>query len=181
MPESPPHQGGFFIVTWNMKKPVLAALLAFTFFLSYAQTRCNINKGYAYFTSSIGGAQMVDENGNPVRQAPHITRFIYIEWKGTVKPVIHSITYDNREFRSSISQPASRTVVAGKNPLTEKDIILRTRKGNSFWKLELAAIDEKQAVPAPSKNIVIKVKRGDKICTYQVLQGETELYSPPMY
>ena len=61
-----------------MKILFLSAILMVVPLSLAAQTKCNIKKAYAFYTVSMPGMQMADENGNPIPPKPNIDRLLYI-------------------------------------------------------------------------------------------------------
>lgn len=164
-----------------VKKLLFTIVLLACIFGIQAQFKCNLNKAYAWFTVSIPGAQMVDDNGNRVPPVPQVSRFIYLEWRGMKKPVIETVYYNNMAFTATGEKANSNTVSVGKDLYSEKNIVIRAKKGYTLWKLELQPVVDKPQDPAACRNIVIKLKLAGKVCTYKIPAGETQLYSPPMY
>ena len=55
---------------------------------AFGQNNCNIKRGYAFYTISMPGMIMRDDNGNEVPAIPNEERCIYLECKGTKMPLI---------------------------------------------------------------------------------------------
>lgn len=123
---------------------------------------------------------MVDDKGNRVPPVPWVTRFIYIACNGVKKPSILSVNYNNISVPVTITKVESSTVSVGKKFEDEKEIIIKAKKGSTFWKLELQAPTEKTWEAAACKNIIIRLIAEKKICSYTVTV-ESQLYTPPMY
>lgn len=68
-----------------MKKVFLIVMFSAEILTACAKTKCNIKKAYAFYTVSMPGLQMVDENDNAVPPVHPIERFICIESKGGQK------------------------------------------------------------------------------------------------
>lgn len=169
------------MVNCEMKK-LLSTIGLFTCILAAeAQPKCNLHKAYAWFTVSIPGTQMVDENGNRVPPVLQVSRFIYLDWKGNNKPVIETVYYNNVAFTAIPEKANGNTVSVGKDLDNEKNIVIKAKKGYTLWKLALQPVVDKPQDPAGCKNIVIKLKLAGKVCTYKIPAGETQLYSPPSY
>jgi len=145
-----------------------------------AQVRCSINKAYAWFTVTLPGTQRVDESGNPVQPVPFVERFIYLEGNGINKPDVRAVYYNNISVPVTITKVEGSTVSVGKKVEDEKEIIIRKKKGNTFWKLDLQAPNEKPWAASACKDIIIRLISAKKICTYTVA-GESQLYTPPTY
>lgn len=164
-----------------MKKIFFTAVFIAVNLSSDAQAKCNISKAYAYFTMTIPGAQMVDENGNPVPPVPNVDRVIYLDWKGAGGPVVQSVSYNNISMTATITRIEGSTTLVGKKQVDQKDILVKVKKGNTIWKLQLQRVDDKPQEPGVCKNISIKIKTAGKICVYKVSGGESQLYTLPMY
>ncbi len=176
-----PNREDFLLYIVPVKKILSVIVLVACIMAAEAQVKCNLNKAYAWFTVSIPGTQMVDENGNRVPPVPQVNRFIYLDWKGMNKPVIETVYYNNIAFTATVEKAESNTVSVGKDLDSEKNIVIKAKKGYTFWKLELQPVVDKPQDPASCKNIVIKLKLAGKVCTYKIAAGETQLYSPPRY
>lgn len=141
-----------------------------------AQSKCGINKAWAYYTVSFPGMQMSDENGNPVPPKPIIDRFIYIEWCGAKKkPDIKEVTYNDQDYEVVLEKVVGRSVVPGKDLSPENKTRIYVAKCANLWKLVLIPKDK---VPDPeSKQITIKLKTSSK-CVMK-LTKETQLKTLP--
>ena len=53
-------------------------------------------KAYAFYTVSIPGVQMADENGNPVPPKPICGTVYLFEWSGSKNPEIETVLYNNK-------------------------------------------------------------------------------------
>jgi len=164
-----------------VKKMLSTMVLVACIIAAEAQVKCNLNKAYAWFTVSIPGTQMVDDNGNRIPPVPQVSRFIYLDWKGMNKPAIETVYYNNIAFTATVEKADNNTVTVGKAFDNEKEIVIKAKKGYTFWKLELQPVIDKPQDPAGCKNIVIKLKLAGKVCSYKIPAGETQLYSLPRY
>ena len=163
-----------------MKKIFLFALLSATISVSPGQINCNIKRAYAFYSSSLPGAQMVDENGNPVPPKPIINRFIYVESSGTTMPDIKTVLYGNMQLVFSLVKIKDKTVSVGNGYDKNKDVIIAAKKGNTLWKIDLQPMAEKAIPETNCKSIIIKSRIANKFCRFY-LQKETEILSLPSY
>jgi hypothetical protein len=160
-----------------MKKNCLVLLLCLGSILLHAQSRCNINKAWAYYTVSYPGMQMADENGNPIPPKPIIDRFIYIEWCGSKKPDIKEVLYNGREYEAVLEKVTGRSVVPGKDLSPENKTRITAARCKQLWKLTLLPKGE-AAVPEPGgKQVIIKIKLHGK-CVYRISR-ESKLITLP--
>ncbi len=164
-----------------VKQFFFLSLLSLFSFTAAAQSKCGIYKAYAYFTVSIPGAQMVDDNGRRIPPVPNVERFIYLECTGKKKPAIGSITYNSILFKATITDVSANSIKVGKRNLDEKEILLKPKKGNRVWKLELQPVIAQAQDREACKNIRINLMQLSGVCTYRVTGGELQLYTPPMY
>ena len=161
-----------------MKKTFLfALLLAGT--ICFGQTNCNIKKAYAYYTVSVPGVQMADENGNPVDPKPNITRFIYVEYSGLKVPEIKSVIFNGVELSFTAISIKEKTVWAGDKTINLNNSIT-AKKGNSLLKIDLQPADGKAMPDTGCKSIVIKSKVSGKLCKFYV-PAEKEFATLPRY
>jgi hypothetical protein len=149
------------------------------FSVSFAQVTCNIKKVHAFYNVSMPGAQMVDENGNPIPPKPNITRFIYVEYSGTKMPDIKSVLYNGVLLDFSIVSVKEKTVSIGDKEQNPGNTIT-AKKGNTFLKINLQPFEGKTMPDADCKNIIIKSKLAGKLCKFYVT-GEKEFATLPRY
>ena len=149
-------------------------------FICPAQTSCNIKKAYAFYTVSVPGAQMSDDNGNPIPPKVDIARFIYIEWGGTVRPQIKTVLYNNRALAATLIAVKGRAVVPGSELSENNNFKITCKKGNSLWKIELQPQGDNSMPEQDCKNIIIKTNVNGKTCSFK-LSKETQLMVLPRY
>lgn len=152
-------------------------MLCITGPLINAQSKCNINKAWAFYTSFYPGVQMADEHGNPIPPKPIIERFIYIEWCGSKKPEIKEVVYNNVHFTAVLEKVDGKWVIPGKDLSRENKTRITAAKCKKLWKIALYEKEGEQ-VPEPGcKSIIIKIMTPG-ICTYK-LTKETPLHTLP--
>jgi hypothetical protein len=164
----------------EMKKIVFSIILVAAVLTSCAQTKCNLKKAYAFYTVSVPGMQMTDENGNPIPPKADIGRFIYFEWSGAKVPEIETILYNNKTLVATLVAVEGNSVIPGSELSQNNEFKITSKKCNSLWKIEL---QPKQSDPMPDtgcKNIIIKIKGTDKACALK-LGKETQLMTMPRY
>ena len=163
-----------------MKRILFSALFFALVFGCFAQSNCLVRNAYAFYTISVAGMAMADENGNTIPPVPIIKRFIYLEWTSAKPPTIEKVLYDKNTYIATVTAVQDNTVVPG---LSEDNNIghnITIKKFNSLWKIELQpeADDKKEKEGAAS--IIIKLRMADKICSYSITK-ETLLKTPPSY
>jgi hypothetical protein len=141
-----------------------------------AQTNCNIKNAYAFYTVSVPGAQMSDDNGNPIPPKVDIVRFIYIELGGTAKPQIKTVLYNNKTLSATLTAVKGRTVVPGSELSENNNFKITCKKGNSLWKIELQPQGDNSMPEQGCKNIIIK----NKTCSFKLIK-EIQLATLPRY
>lgn len=141
---------------------------------SCAQTNCHIKKAYAFYTVSMPGVQMADENGNPVPPKPYVERFIYIEWSGSKNPEIETVLYNNNTMAVTLAAVEGTSVTPGDDTGNNKGYKITSKKCNSLWKLQLQPLSGNEMPEQNCNNIIIKIKGADKGCEFK-LSKETEL------
>jgi len=154
---------------------LLAAVLS-----SCGQNKCNIKKAYAFYAVSIPGAQMVDENGNPIPPKPDIQRFIYFEWQGSSKPKIEMVLYNNKTLSAKLVPVSGRSVVPGSEFSENNTFKIVAKKGNSLWRIDLQPRDGNSMPDQDCKNIVIKNRLNGKTCSIKLIE-EMQLVAMPRY
>ena len=140
-----------------MKTFILSFLFLSATVCSFAQSSCNIKKAYAYYNVSMPGAQMADENGNPIPPKPNITRFIYVEYSGAKMPDIKAVLYNNMQLSFSALKVTAKTVSVGDKNLNPNNSIT-AKKGNSFLKIDLQPAEGKTMPDGDCKSIIIKMR-----------------------
>lgn len=149
-------------------------------FICHAQTGCNIKKASAFYTVSVPGIQMVDENGNAIPPKADIVRFIYIECFGKTKPEIKTVLYNNKNLPATVTAVKEKTVIPGGDLGNNKDFKITANKSNSLWKIELQPQADNSMPGQNCKSIIIKMKVKDKTCSFK-LSKETELMTLQRY
>ena len=166
-----------------MKRSLLSILLVAFFLVSCAQNNCNVKRGYAFYTMSLPGMIMKDDNGNDVPPVINIERFIYIECVGTNMPVIQSVLYNNSEYKPAITRVTEKTVSVGRMQASGEGMgvyKLTARKGYTLWKIDLQPANDNTNVKQDCKNIIIKTTDKGKICKFYIYK-EILLASLPRY
>jgi len=162
-----------------MKIFFLPIFLLACFSASFAQSNCTIKKAYAYYNVSMPGAQMADENGNPIPPKPIITRIIYVEYSGSKMPKIESVLYNNIALNYNVMKINAKTISIGYKKLNPGNII-KAKKGNSLLQIDLQPFEGKTMPEINCKNIIIKSKAGGKLCRF-FLGSEKEFVTAPSY
>lgn len=163
-----------------MKKIFLFFSLVIVVFISFAQTNCSIKKAYAFYTVSIPGVQMADENGNPVPPVPFINRYIYFEWSGSENPEIETVLYNNKALSVSLTAVDSSSVIPGENFGNNEEHKITAKKCNKLWKIELQPLANNTMPAENSNNIIIKTKGTNNSCQFK-LKKEIQLKALPRY
>lgn len=151
-----------------MKKAFLIVLFSAEILTACAQTKCKIKKAYVFYTVSIPGVQMVDDNGNPVPPLAQIERFIYIESKGSKAPEIETVYYDTSRFTMTVTKIEGSSITVGEKFGNIQSITIRAAKNFSLWKIELYQTEDKIPVARGCKNILLKTKSAGKGCIYKI-------------
>ena len=162
-----------------MKILLLNIFLLTGFSVSFAQVNCNVKKAYAFYNVSMPGAQMVDENGNPIRPRANITRFIYVEYSGSKMPDIKAVLYNGVLLDFSVVSVKEKTVSIGDKELNP-GMTITAKKGNALLQINLQPFEGKTMPDADCKNIVIKSKLAGKLCKFYVTT-ETAFATLPRY
>jgi len=161
-----------------MKRAFISIFLTAFVLTAGAQKKCGIKKAWAFYTATMPGMAMADENGNIIPPKPIIGRFIYIECVGTAKPEIGSVLYNNRLLEASLTKVENVLVIPGGDIDNNKNYRIRPQKNNSLWKIDLQPPGG-DPMPAPGcRNIVIKTR--NKTCSFK-LSKETKLSTMPTY
>jgi len=153
--------------------------------LTVVYTCCNaqlyrVEKAQAFFTVSIPGTQRVDDNGNRINPEPITARFIYLECKYSGKPKIDSVWYNGLLFTASVADSEEKTATIGIKKDNGKPVMLKAKKGNHVWRIDLVQPDGKTLQHKSVKKILIKGKLDKTKFSYTIV-SETELSTPDMY
>ncbi len=160
-----------------MKK--LTAILSVIAALS-CSAQHKIQKAQAFFTVSIPGVQLADEQGNRINPAPVMERFIYLECNYNGKPAIDTVLYNGIFFTCTVAETGENTATIGVKKVNGKPVILKAKKGNHVWRIDLLQADGKTLPHELLKKIVLKGKLDKTIFSY-VIVTETELVAPQRY
>ncbi|MEO6539865.1 MAG: hypothetical protein ABIN74_02695, partial [Ferruginibacter sp.] len=159
---------------------ILSGFLLAVVLTSFGQNKCNIKKAYAFYSVSIPGAQMVDENGNPIPPKVDILRFIYFEWIGTGKPRIEMVSYNNKALSATLVPVKGRSVIPGSEFSENNQFRVTAKKGNTLWKIELQPGEGNSMPGQDCKNIIIKTSIKGRTCSIRLTE-EMQLVAMPRY
>lgn len=136
---------------------ILIFIAAFLCNCSVAQTGNKyIRNTYAFCKFSAPGNIMADDNGKQVNTVIQ-DRIIYIEVKGTAKPIIKSIASGRYTFTGTPELVDAYPASAGNNPLTGTPVNIKKRAGYNLWRIDIAPASDKIEVPAnPLGNYRVK-------------------------
>jgi hypothetical protein len=163
-----------------MKTIVVSFILVTAVLNSCAQSKCYLKKAYAFYTVSVPGVQMADENGNPVPPKADVGRFIYFEWSGAKNPEIETILFNDKAMVAILVAVEGNAVIPGSELSQNNNFKITSKKCNSLWKIELQP-KEGNPMPDPDcKNIIIKIKGKDNACAIKLVK-ETQLMTMPRY
>jgi hypothetical protein len=164
-----------------MKTLIFSILLLPVILTSCAQTRCAaVKKAYAYYTVTIPGMQMADENGNPIPPKSDIARFIYLECSEPKMPEIDSVLYNGIPVNASMSRVEADTVIAGNKYENNQELMITAKKGNTIYKIALHSATDQSPVNTDCKNIILKIKIAGKNCEFKI-EEELQLMTLPRY
>jgi hypothetical protein len=160
-------------------KKIVALLLLFTA-IGNCSAQYSVKKVQAFFTVSMPGMAMQDEQGNTIDPQPVIERFIYIECRFNGKPTIDSVFYNGILFTPAVAAKEETTTRIGINAATGKPVNLLPKKGNHIWKIDVEQPNGKTLKHQAVKKILIKGKLGKMKFSY-TLTAETKLTTPDRY
>jgi hypothetical protein len=150
----------------------------------FVTTNCNaqytVQKAQAFFTVSIPGIPLTDENGNRVNPEPVVERFIYLECKFSGKPKVDSVLYNGIWFAPSVADKEEMASNIGIRKDKGIPVLLKPKKGNHTWRIDLVQPGGKILQHESVKKILIKGKL-DKTKFNYTIYTETELSSPDRY
>jgi len=155
----------------------IAGLLLLVAVINSCDAQHRVQKAEAFFTVSIAGMAMKDENGNIINPQPAIERFIYIECKCSSKPKIDSVFYNGILFVASIADKEETSLKIGMRVNDQKPVNLVPKKGNHTWKIDLQQLNGATLKHEEVKKITIK-GRLDKVKFNYAFNSETELSTP---
>jgi hypothetical protein len=163
-----------------MKKITGIFLLLLLFVTAKAQGH-RIQKAQAFFTITIPGMAMRDENGNTINPEPVINRFIYMECKYNGKPLIDTVFYNGILFKATIADKEETFLKIGVKNNDGYPVIFKPKKGNHVWKVYLEQLSTGEALAHKAvKRIVLKGKL-DKVKFSYVINEEVQLSVPDSY
>ena len=163
-----------------MKQLFISVLLILPILISVAQPKCKIKKAYAFYTVSVPGMQMVDENGNPIPPQIDITRFIYLEWSGLKRPEIETVLYNKKPLLATVTAVPGSTVNPESEFVNTNGFKITASKNNSLWKIDLQTVSGSPMPDQNCKNIIIKIKGTGKTCAFKLV-NERQIMTLPRY
>jgi hypothetical protein len=146
---------------------------------SSSQSNYGIRRTDAFFTEHMPGNIRVDDNGQPVFHGPDTITTIYIETTGS--PIKWIAAWkDGKSFSVIATAINERPFEVGVNKINNKKIILKPRKGNKLWLLQLEKKETSSKPPVKTKRgeIILQGRSGGKLFI-QKINSQTELDSLP--
>ena len=168
------------VKNYPMKKTILiVTFLLAAFITGFAQIKSSIQKAYAFVAITLPGNIIADEQGNAMKPPLNISRFIYIETKGKIKPSIECVIYGSESCKVEISAVSDlpENLLINKNG--NKKIFLKPAAGNTLWRLDPIFPEGKKVNGEPSlyKKIILKEKKNGKKLKFTI-DNEIELEAP---
>jgi len=163
-----------------MKKISLLLVFSFLLLAACAQTNCSVKKARAFYTVTLPGMAIQDENGNTINPVPVIDRFIYIEWGGSKKPEVVNVQYGATVYSAGVTAVEGNIVVPGGDYGDNKKHTISANKRNKLWKLIIDPPGESKNEKQDCKNIVIRLRGKGNVCEIKLLK-ETILATLPRY
>ncbi len=161
-----------------MKKIINTLLLLFFITNIFAQKPCSILSANAFYSVVMPGNMPVDENGNPLKIKPNLSRTIFISSNCNITPIISKVSYDNI-FPAFFIEKAKDEEVSNLMDDTNNKIKLNARKSSFLWKVTVVP-SAGISVPEKPKKISIEWKQKNKIIKL-VIQKEAQLATFPTY
>ncbi len=161
-----------------MKK--LLGILQLVIMANCTNAQYRIQNAQAFFTVSMPGIQMKDDNGNPIDPEPIIDRFIYIESNFKGKPKVDSVLYNGFLLMPAVSDKEETITKIGIRKANGKPVTMIAKKGNHIWRIDLHQINGNTLKYEALNKIIIKGKLA-KIKFSYTLTTETELATPDRY
>ena len=163
-----------------MKKIIIFLLLLPPVLTSFAQVNCNVKQAHAFYTVSMPGMAMVDENGNTIPPVPTITRYIYFEWSGVKEPSIETVLYDKTAQSVEYSSFDSTSVIPVIDYGNNSDHKITAKKCNRIWVIQIYPKPGSLKVEQDCRDIVVKFKGAGNSCDIRIAK-ETHLMTLPRY
>jgi hypothetical protein len=159
-------------------KKIAGICFMMMFFVSCNAQTYRIQKAWAFYTVTIPGMAMRDENGNRINPEPVINRFIYIECRYNAKPKIDSVYYNTILFAASVADKEESIQKIGVRNNDGQPVMINSKKGNHVWKITLTQQgDDKGLTHEAIKKITIK-GRLDKVKFSHFVNEEIQLSVP---
>jgi len=160
-------------------KKIFLIILSIAFYHADAQ-KLLLQKAQAFYTVSIPGMPMKDDNGNTINPKGITERFIFLETNYNGKPTIGAISYNGILFKAEVEEKETTANAIGIKKVNSKPVLLNRKKGNHTWKIYVYPANGQDMAGETIKKITIKGKLGKTPFSY-VVTGETELTAPDRY
>ncbi len=162
-------------------KKIAGPLLVLSFFFSACSAQTyRVQKAQAFFTSSMPGHVMTDEQGNRINPLPIIDRLIFLETNYPGRPAIDTVWYNDMVFLASVADKEETSMNIGVKKNNGLPVKLNPKKGNHIWRIGLQQTGVNTLSPEAVKKIRIRGKLG-KTGFSNLLNTETELSAPDRY
>jgi hypothetical protein len=160
-------------------KRIVGFLLLLTA-ISSCSAQYKLVKAQAFFTASMPGMAMQDENGNIIDPKPIIDRFIYIECRFNDRPKVDTVFYNGLLLKAVVADKEETTTAIGIKKSSGIPINIIPKRGNHVWRIDLQQINADTLKHEAVKKIVIKGRLAKTKFSYK-LSTETELAAPERY
>ena len=99
-----------------------------------------VQQCYFFSKAEFTGTVMIDDDGKKKSKNSWYNHFIYIETKGNSSPQWKSLYYKNKYYKITTNFVKDSLIVIGKNIDNNKDVIVRSQKGNKLWLLNIDSL-----------------------------------------
>lgn len=153
----------------------LLLLFFFLFIAAFTQVR-PVVKGYVFSQLINEGVNRVDENGNSTSAGLKTKIYIYLEVRGSGKPMVSQVRYNSKVFNDpTVYSITGVPAYVGSTAAGGKKIVLSPARGNHLWRIEFT-ITENQEKPLVATHPTILVKGSiDRRAFTIVLKNEVAL------
>jgi hypothetical protein len=162
-----------------MQIRIVAIMLLCLFIETTKAQAPKIIRAWAFYTVTLPGKAMIDDDGKRINPVPTTNRFIYIEYNSKLPLRVDSVWYTNDIYTGVTEGLTGYKHTVGKRVRGQDSVTIAPRKTNTLLRVNLSPVQDKPVEPGAPKKILIKARIGKTVVRY-LLFVETQIEVPPM-
>lgn len=149
----------------KLKTTLLFCCLFFSVKIILAQTKIGVEGSWFFTKQSFAGNIMVDENGKRLTKSNWFQHFVYVETNTKNNIQWQHFKYKNKVYQVTASLIKDSAVLVGVNSNTHQPIIIKPKKTNQLWLLNINNFENEITKTCFSFILSVKVNNKKKHIT----------------